>query len=58
MSKEKILIDSKTSTAYAKRVLTSESPDDFRPAFGRIGQRILTTLASGPKYPAEIARGD
>ena len=40
----------------AKRVLASEKPDDFRAAFGREGQRVLRSLAAGPKYPAEIAR--
>jgi DNA-binding transcriptional ArsR family regulator len=56
MTKEKLLIDPKSQAGLAKRVLVSEKADDFRPAAGRVGQRILGLLASGPKYPAEIAR--
>jgi DNA-binding transcriptional ArsR family regulator len=54
--KEKILIDPKSSASHAKRVLTSDAPDDFRPAFGKVGHKILSALAAGPMYPAEIAR--
>lgn len=56
MAKEKILFDPKADSALAKRVLVSDKPDGFRPASGKVGQKILTLLASGPKYPAEMAR--
>ena len=56
MPKEKILFDPRAETGLAKRVLVSERPDRFRPASGRLGQKILALLASGPKYPAEMAR--
>jgi len=56
MPKEKILFDPKSGAGLAKRVLVSDRPDGFRPASGRVGQRILSLLSSGPKYPAEMAR--
>jgi DNA-binding transcriptional ArsR family regulator len=56
MVKEKILFDPKSEEGLAKRVLVSDKPDGFRPASGRVGQKILALLASGPKYPAEMAR--
>ncbi|HKT22625.1 MAG TPA: helix-turn-helix domain-containing protein [Nitrososphaerales archaeon] len=56
MPREKILYDPKSETGTAKRVLVSDRPDGFRPASGRLGQRILALLSTGPKYPAEIAR--
>jgi DNA-binding transcriptional ArsR family regulator len=54
--KEKILYDPKSEAGVAKRVLVSDRPDGFRPASGKLGQRILALLSSGPKYPAEMAR--
>jgi DNA-binding transcriptional ArsR family regulator len=54
--REKFLIDPKAGGGLAKRVLVSDVPDGFRPASGKVGQRILALLAAGPKYPAEIAR--
>jgi DNA-binding transcriptional ArsR family regulator len=56
LPKEKVLFDPSSETGLAKRVLVSERPDGFRPASGKVGQRILALLASGPKYPAEMAR--
>ncbi|MDG6909713.1 MAG: winged helix-turn-helix transcriptional regulator [Nitrososphaerota archaeon] len=56
MPKEKILLDPRSGTALAKRVLVSDRPEGFRPASGRVGQKILSLLSSGPKYPAEMAR--
>jgi DNA-binding transcriptional ArsR family regulator len=56
MTRERLLIDPRSRERIAKRLLTSDSPDDFRPAFGKVGQKILRVLAGGPKYPAEIAR--
>ena len=56
MHKEKLLLDPKSEGGLAKRVLVSDKPDGFRPASGKVGQKILTALAAGPKYPAEIAR--
>jgi len=56
MAREKLLFDPKSTSATAKRLLASEKPDEFRPAFGRVGQKILGILATGPRYPAEIAR--
>lgn len=56
MAKEKILFDPKSQSGMAKRVLVSDRPDGFRPASGKLGQRVLALLASGPKYPAEMAR--
>lgn len=56
MAREKLLIDPRSRERVARRLLASDTPDDFRPAFGKVGQRILRALASGPKYPAEIAR--
>jgi DNA-binding transcriptional ArsR family regulator len=54
--KEKLLIDPKFTGGQAKRVIVSERPDPFRPASSRVGQKILALLASGPKYPAQMAR--
>ena len=54
--KEKILFDPKSEAALAKRVLVSDKPDGFRPASGKVSQKILALLSSGPKYPAEMAR--
>jgi len=56
MAKERILFDPKSGAGLAKRVLVSDKPDVFRPASGKVGQRILALLSSGPKYPAEMAR--
>lgn len=56
MPKEKLLFDPKSRGGTAKRVLVSEKPDPFRPASGRVGQKILALLVDGPKYPAEMAR--
>jgi DNA-binding transcriptional ArsR family regulator len=56
MAKEKILFDPKSEAGLVKRVLVSDRPDGFRPASGKIGQKILTLLSAGPKYPAEMAR--
>ncbi|MDG6985804.1 MAG: winged helix-turn-helix transcriptional regulator [Nitrososphaerota archaeon] len=56
MTREKILYDPKSKAGVAKRVLVSDKPDGFRPASGRLGQKILALLSSGPKYPAEMAR--
>ncbi|MDG7026779.1 MAG: winged helix-turn-helix transcriptional regulator, partial [Nitrososphaerota archaeon] len=56
MTKEKILFDPRSEAGLAKRVLVSDRPDGFRPASGRVGQKVLALLATGPKYPAEMAR--
>jgi DNA-binding transcriptional ArsR family regulator len=56
VAKEKILFDPKSDAGLAKRVLVADRPDGFKPASGRVGQKILTLLSSGPKYPAEMAR--
>jgi len=56
LAKEKILFDPNSEAGLVKRVLVSEKPDGFRPASGRVGQKILALLSSGPKYPAEMAR--
>jgi DNA-binding transcriptional ArsR family regulator len=56
MPKEKILFDPKSQAPLAKRVLVSEKPDGFRPASGKVGQKILALLSAGPKYPSEMAR--
>jgi len=56
MAKEKILFDPNSEAGLVKRVLVSDKPDGFRPASGKVGQKILTLLSSGPKYPAEMAR--
>lgn len=56
MARERLLFDPRSRDRIARRVLASDSPDDFRPAFGKVGQKILRVLAGGPKYPAEIAR--
>jgi DNA-binding transcriptional ArsR family regulator len=56
MAKEKILFDPKSESGLAKRVLAADRPDGFRPASGKLGQKILALLSSGPKYPAEMAR--
>jgi len=54
--REKILFDPKSEAGLVKRVLVSDKPDGFRPASGKVGQRILALLSAGPKYPAEMAR--
>lgn len=56
MPREKILLDPRSETGMVKRVLVSDRPDGFRPASGKVGQKILGLLAAGPKYPAEMAR--
>ena len=56
MAKEKILFDPKSEAGQVKRVLVSDRPDGFRPASGKVGQKLLQLLSSGPKYPAEMAR--
>ena len=56
MPREKLLFDPRSESGVAKRVLVADRPDGFRPASGRLGQKILVLLASGPKYPAEMAR--
>ncbi len=56
MAKEKILFDPNSEAGFVKRVLVSDKPDGFRPASGKVGQKILSLLSSGPKYPAEMAR--
>lgn len=56
MPKEKMLFDPKSEAGLAKRVLVSDRPDAFRPAAGKVGQKILALLSSGPMYPAEMAR--
>ena len=56
MPKEKVLVDPRSEAGLAKRVLVSDRPDGFRPASGKVGQKILALLSSGPKYPAEMAR--
>jgi DNA-binding transcriptional ArsR family regulator len=56
LPREKILYDPKSEAGMAKRVLVSDRPDSFRPASGKVGQKILGLLSSGPKYPAEMAR--
>jgi len=56
MEREKLLFDPRSREGVAKRVLVADRPDDFRAATGKVGQQVLTLLASGPKYPAEMAR--
>jgi DNA-binding transcriptional ArsR family regulator len=56
MVKEKILLDPKSQGGMVKMVLVSARPEDFRPAAGKVGQKILELLSTGPRYPAEIAR--
>lgn len=56
MPKDKLLLDPKSGTGLVKRVMASDSPNGFRAAYGKVGQKILTMLADGPKYPAEMAR--
>ena len=56
MPREKILFDPRSGSGLAKRVLAADKPDGFRAASGKLGQRILALLSSGPKYPAEMAR--
>lgn len=51
-----MLIDPKSDRAMAKRVIVSDRPDGFKPASGKVGQKILALLSTGPKYPAEMAR--
>ena len=54
--REGMLFDPRSKEPVAKRVLVSERPDAFRPASGKVDQKILSILATGPKYPAEISR--
>jgi DNA-binding transcriptional ArsR family regulator len=54
--KEKLLFDPKSREGLAKRVIASDTPEGFHAASGKVGQKILAALASGPKYPAEMAR--
>ncbi|MGD0395925.1 MAG: helix-turn-helix domain-containing protein [Nitrososphaerales archaeon] len=54
--REGLLFDPKSREHMTKRVLVSETPDSFRSASGKVGQKILALLAAGPRYPAEIAR--
>ena len=56
MGEEKLLFDPKSRGGMAKRVLVSEKADDFSAAGSKVGQAILKLLASGPMYPAEMAR--
>ncbi|MBI3859935.1 MAG: helix-turn-helix domain-containing protein [Thaumarchaeota archaeon] len=56
MPKEEFLVDPSSPEGVAKRVLVSPNPSEFKAASGKVGQRILTLLAAGEKYPAEIAR--
>jgi len=56
MRKEKLLFDPTSRERLAKRVIASDSPAGFRAASSKVGEKILAALASGPKYPAEIAR--
>jgi len=56
MAREKILFDPNSKAGLVKRVLVSDKPDGFKPASGKVGQKILALLSSGPKYPAEMAR--
>ncbi len=56
MRKERLLVDPNAKGGTVKRVIASDSPDGFRPAMGRVGQRILEVLSSGPRYPADLAR--
>ena len=56
MTKEKFLFDPKSEAGFVKRVIVSDKPDGFRPASGVVGQKILSLLSTGPKYPAEMAR--
>ena len=56
MPKEKVLFDPRSGSGLVKRVLVSDSPDGFKPASGEVGQKILSLLSTGPKYPAEMAR--
>ena len=56
MAEEKLLFNPKLKDSRSRRVLVSQSPDSFRAAFGSMGQKILTLLASRPRYPAEMAR--
>ncbi len=53
--KLKVLVDTE-DTGTSKTVLSSTSPDTFRPAFSRVGWSILRLIAKKPSYPAEIAR--
>src|SRR3989475_8347395 len=56
MAEEKLLFDPKSQGATALRVLVSDSPRPFAPAFTEVGRKILGILAKGPRYPAQIAR--
>jgi DNA-binding transcriptional ArsR family regulator len=54
--KEELLFDPMSKDGVARRVLVSDKPDAFRPASGKVAQKILAALSSGPKYAAEMAR--
>ena len=56
LTDEKLLFDPKSQGAIARRVMVSDSPTRFAPAFTEVGRKILAILAKGPGYPAEIAR--
>jgi DNA-binding transcriptional ArsR family regulator len=54
--RKRLLVETRGSEQRAKRVLSSDSPDDFRPAFSELGQAIIAHLARRPDYPSNIAR--
>ncbi len=54
--REGLLLGADSADQTAKRVMVAESPDPFRAASGKVGQKILALLSTGPLYPAEIAR--
>jgi DNA-binding transcriptional ArsR family regulator len=56
MVEEKLIFNPKNDKPSAHRVLASSSPTDFRPAFGDLGQKILSMIAERPRYPADVAR--
>ncbi len=56
MVEEKLLFAPKSRQRSAMRVLVSDTPSTFAPAFTDVGQKILGLLAQGAMYPAEIAR--
>jgi DNA-binding transcriptional ArsR family regulator len=56
VKKEKLLLDPSDTQLMAHKVITSPSPTDFQAAQSAAGFRILTILAKGPSYPAQIAK--
>jgi DNA-binding PadR family transcriptional regulator len=52
----KLLFDPDKKELTVKSVLTSPNPRTFSPAFGKLSHGIITLLAKGPNYPANIAR--